>query len=220
MNTLDTKIESSMLITEGSIPIINFLKNNNIITINHLLNINIETILKKSKLSLTHKYELYGLINLLKCKYQNIPITHEINLETKLIIKNYGNQNIYIEWPNNILSKLGFNQIESKNINQFATLYCKKDMTIIDIFKKYINNNIDTYLTSIIKEKMSLHITSYNYTKLENNKNITYLEKYTYLKNKLEQLISKRNDIDNEIISIKNELLNLNIEEIKKRNPN
>lgn len=213
MENLNIKIESSELITEGSKTIINFLKYNNIETLEQLLNIDETSLLKYDKLPLTYKYELKGLIDLLKYKYLNIPLIYDSYLEQELTSKDYGNGYIFINWPNNILSRMGFNQTECKDINQFATLYYKNRITILDIFKKYIEDNIDTYLTSSIKEKMSLHISSYKNNKLELIKNETNTQTYISLKKELKKLIEEKQKLEEQILFIQKQIIELNIDE-------
>lgn len=208
-NLENIKIENTNLLSKDSITIHNIIELYKINNVKQLIDMFENNIISIAKTQKEYKYELNGLINLIKFKYLDITLNTDNYLNTALQCKNYIS-GIYIEWPDNALSSMGFNKKECQKLDSFAKTIYKNGLTIHDVFTEYLkNNNINN--DYVLSEKILLHLKSYKYKKetplkdkIERNKQIEelirerdslYLEKYK-IELRLEEIEKEINILD------------------------
>ncbi len=150
------------------------------------------------------------LISLLKHKYLHEPLLYDIYLDKKI---EYQGINLYCFEDDEKINLLNLNDIfgysnslkgiiERVFMNCFLELKAKNNKVIlIDLFKKVLTKNINPSINAIIK----CYIDSY-----EKNKKYKLASNYIEeLKNQVEVLIKKRDELDIEIYNLKKEIAEL-----------
>ena len=201
------ELEKTNLFSKDSYAINNILKKFNIKTVKDFLDA-YDIIVNKKFITNDNRNEIKGLTDLLKFKYLDIPIISDAYLDT-ILESHYYDDYIFIDWPKNSLSRMGFNNIECRTIDSFAKTHIKKNITIYNIFLAYIKyeykkSNINSN-NSVILEKILLLINSYKKRREDeiifNNRK----KELNLLKLELKNLLIRKNEI------------NIKIEDVKKK---
>jgi len=162
------------------------------------------------------KNELMGLIELLKYKYLHQPLSTASYLEDVLVPQpiNFKIQpNTYPDHLKDIpFARMGFCSYEQDLIKEFA-LKIQQEITLYDLFCNIVSTIQENRKQKTIFQKVFIHklILYIHYDRFK-NQSLEEKEQWKLLRNELETIIKKRNQLDQQITLTTQELSLLNPE--------